>query len=65
MNVTDTGYYWDDTIMVYYVASDGDARILEDDIITFYGTMHGMYSYESIFGATITVPLMNAEYIRY
>ena len=65
VNVTDTGYYWDDTIMVYYVASDGDARILEDDIITFYGTMHGMYSYESIFGATITVPLMNAEYIRY
>ena len=63
VNVTDTGYYWTDTIMVYYEADDGDPRILEDDVLTFYGWMEGMYSYESIFGATITVPLMMAEYM--
>ena len=43
--------------MVYYVVPSGGARILEDDVMTFYGVMHGMYSYESIFGATITAPL--------
>ncbi len=62
VNVTDTGYYWTDTIMVYYEASDGSPRILEDDVMTFYGVMSGMHSYESVLGATITVPLMLAVY---
>ena len=65
VNVTNTGYYWTDTIMAYYVAQPGEKRILEDDVITLYGPMHGLYSYESVLGATITVPLMEAYYIRY
>lgn len=32
------------------------SRILEDDIITIYGTSYGLFSYESTSGATITIP---------
>lgn len=63
VNVTEGRYgLWDDTILVSYAAKSGEARILEDDIMTFYGTMKGMYSYKSVLGATITVPLLIASY---
>lgn len=64
VNVTEGEYFWQDTIMVYYEAPSGSARILEDDVMTFYGYMHGMYSYESVLGATITVPLLEAMYVE-
>lgn len=63
VNVTEQRYYWSDTILVSYSASDGASRILEDDIVTLYGVMKGMYSYTSVLGATITVPLMLATYV--
>lgn len=62
VNVTQTSWGWDDTIMVIYSSPDGASRILEDDVVTFYGLMGGMYSYESVMGATITVPLLFASY---
>lgn len=63
VNVTEGRYgIWDDTILVSYKAASGSARILEDDIMSFYGTMNGMYSYQSVMGATITVPLLIASY---
>lgn len=65
VNVTQGRYTWSDTIMVYYEASSGSSRILEDDVITFYGTMRGMYSYTSVLGAEITVPLLAASFIQY
>jgi hypothetical protein len=34
------------------------SRILEDDKITFYGVSAGLYSYESILGRKVTVPLV-------
>ncbi len=64
VNVTEGRYTWDDTVMIYYISSAGAPRILEDDILTFYGTMSGMTSYESVLGATITLPLMNAQYVE-
>ena len=33
-----------------------EARLLEDDTITIYGTSVGTVSYESVLGATITIP---------
>jgi hypothetical protein len=63
VNITATKYSYTDTIYVYYTKEDGDSRILEDDIITIYGMNYGLYSYESVLGATITVPLVFAEYI--
>lgn len=64
VNVTQERYGWSDTIMVSYHATEGSPRILEDDVMTFFGTMAGMYSYESVMGATITVPLMHAQFVE-
>ena len=50
--------------MVYYTRKDSsEGRILEDDIVTLYGKMRGTYTYTSVMNASITVPLMYAEYI--
>lgn len=62
VNVTPVSYGYTDTIMMSYTAPEGAPRILEDDVLTFYGVMGGMYTYESIFGASITVPLLFAQY---
>lgn len=63
INVTKGSYgIWDDTVMVVASKTDSGSRILEDDIVTFYGTYGGLYSYESVMGATITVPLVLAQY---
>ena len=52
MNVTDNGFFWDDTIYVHYSGS----RLLEDDIIEFIGTVKGLITYESVLGGNITIP---------
>ena len=59
----DSGYgYYDDVVMVYYEYSDKDVHILEDDMITMWGIYGGTYTYESVLGSDITVPLLYAEY---
>ena len=63
VNITKTRWGYDDTILVYYSAKDGDSRILEDDIVTMYGFMGGTYTYETVMGNSLTVPLLFAEYI--
>ena len=55
--------YYDDTIYVMYLSDEEGNRILEDDIVTVYGEYTGLYSYESVMGATITIPSMYAQYI--
>lgn len=39
------------------------SRILEDDYITFYGTFDGLYSYQTVLGASLTIPKIIAEYV--
>ena len=64
VNITPGQYYWSDTILVTYTKQEaGESNILEDDIVTMYGTLMGTYTYESVMGASITVPLLVAEYI--
>lgn len=63
VDVTKTRYGYTDTVYVMYVPEQGAQRVLEDDIVTLYGEYMGLYSYESIMGATITVPSMLALYI--
>ncbi len=67
VNVTrgDYDWDWDDTIYVSYEMPAGSARILEDDVITLYGTLYGTISYESVLGATITLPAVIAEVVEY
>ncbi|MQW23923.1 MULTISPECIES: hypothetical protein [unclassified Lactococcus] len=58
---TSDGY--DDVYMVSIDSSIWDThRLLEDDIITIYGLVYGLYSYESTLGGNITVPLVVATF---
>lgn len=58
------GYLYSDTIYVEYTKNDkNESRILEDDIITLYGTLKGTKTYDTIFGSSETIPYYIAEYI--
>lgn len=46
-----------------YNPSIVESRVLEDDIITIYGTSLGLYSYKSTMGGTITIPSVYVERI--
>ena len=63
VQVTYNGYYYEDNLMVMYYTSDISQKFLEDDIITFYGTVNGDYSYETVLGAEKTIPSVWANYI--
>lgn len=44
---------------ILYCEYDKDivsTRVLEDDIITIYGSSYGLYSYQSTLGGKITIP---------
>lgn len=56
--------YYDDTVYVVYEMDEDSPRFLEDDIVTFYGEYRGVYTYESIFGESITIPLVVARIIE-
>ena len=48
---------YDTVIFVTYDKDLLSYRLLDDDIVTVYGTSLGVYSYEAVSGATITLPL--------
>ncbi len=65
LNITKGNYgYYSDTIYVTYTQNSGGNKILEDDIITIWGTAEGDYLYTSIMGATITLPKVTAKYLN-
>lgn len=52
---------------VMYIRYDGDllsSRILEDDWVTVYGELTGVYTYESVWGNSITIPSMDADIVE-
>jgi len=54
-----------DTILYgAYSSSIVSSRVLEDDVITIYGTSAGLLSYESTMGGTITIPSAVIEKIE-
>lgn len=55
---------YDTVIFVTYDKDLLSYRLLEDDKITVYGTSLGVYSYEAVSGATITIPWLNADMIE-
>lgn len=66
INITKEGTYttyYTDTVYVVYYPEDGEDKILEDDIVTVYGTAQGDYSYTSTLGAKITLPLIYGKYV--
>jgi len=55
---------YDDVVLVEIDNSDLDkGRILENDLITFYGTSNDMYTYEGALGQEITIPSVLADKI--
>ncbi len=65
LNITKGSYgYYSDTIYVTYTPVSGEDKILEDDIITIWGTTEGDCSYTSVMGATITLPKITAKYLQ-
>lgn len=65
VDITKKGSYWTDTILVSYTKQDAnESRILEDDVITMYGMLAGTYTYKTVMGSSLTVPLLYAEYIE-
>lgn len=64
VNITQDAYGWDDTVYVdipFDSIKEFEGKLLEDDIITVYGSGSGTKTYTSIFGASITIPEVEAK----
>ena len=57
MTKDEWGYY-DDTVMILIPKDAFSGRFIEDDIVTFYGICADTYTYETVLGATQTIPLI-------
>lgn len=57
--------YMEDVVYIAVDNYDSGVRILEEDIITFYGAYEGLYTYESVSGASITIPSVIVEYFDF
>lgn len=63
MNYDDTEVlYYEDTILAYTYSYDANNRLLEDDIIDFWGIANGNYTYENVLGSNTTVPSVQIDY---
>ncbi|WP_349667174.1 hypothetical protein [Lacrimispora sp.] len=56
---------YDTVIYGKYPSKIISSRILEDDVITIYGTSYGLQSYQSTLGGTITIPYVYIDKIEY
>lgn len=65
VNITKDEYdLWEDTIYVEYTRkSSTEGRILEDDIITMYGDLDGIKTYETVLKSEMSIPYLKANYI--
>lgn len=65
INITKNEYgFYSDVIYATYILPNGTDKILEDDIITIWGTAEGDYSYTSVLGTKVTLPKINVKYIE-
>lgn len=53
---------WTDTVYATVQIPEGENRILEGDIITFYGVCDGLYSYTSVLGSSVSLPKIDIKY---
>lgn len=54
---------WDDDILVTFYQKR-KMNILEDDILTVYGDFEDIHTYETVLGASRSIPKVNAKYIE-
>lgn len=55
---------YDTVIFVTYDKELLGYRLLENDMVNVYGESYGVYSYEAVSGATITIPWVDADIIE-
>ncbi|MGV8957574.1 hypothetical protein [Lactococcus lactis] len=62
LRVATNGDY--DDVYIAQIDSDNweNHRLLEDDQITLYGKVYGLYTYESTMGGNITVPALSVTF---
>lgn len=60
---TKDGY--DDVIFIVVDRDSLDKRILEDDVIRFYGISAGLVTYQSTLGGEITIPSASVEKVEF
>ena len=53
---------YSDIVYVYYTRGEND-KLIEEDIVTFYGEASGEESYTSVLGESITIPAVTAVYV--
>ena len=54
---------WEDTVFVNYQKAENESRILENDIITLWGTVKGLTAYKTIVGTEVALPEIDAKYL--
>lgn len=63
VNVTKGEYgIYQDTMFITLEKDKFDGRIIEDDIITFWGEFGDLYTYKSVLNAEITIPSLQGKY---
>ena len=63
--VTEGEYYWDDGIYIEYQRkSNTESRILQNDIITMYGTLNGIKTYTAIDNSSVSLPHLLVEFVE-
>ena len=63
VNMTKNEYdYYEDTIFVQLEKAKFDGRVLEGDIISFYGINQGTITYQTVMGNETTIPAISAYY---
>lgn len=55
---------YDDVIYITYYNDVTDIRLLEDDMVTIYGTFTGLYTYTSVLNSSITLPEISVDRIE-
>lgn len=55
---------YDNVVYGVYSPTLLNVRLLEEDKITIYGVSRGLYTYETVMGGTVTLPLINIDRIE-
>lgn len=64
ISVTQDEYgFWSDNVYVLFDTSSLGTKLLDEDIVHFYGEVSGTKSYTSVLGESITVPKITAVYM--
>lgn len=64
VNVTKNTYGYENTMFVAYDKSIVKGRVLDDDIISFWGNSTGLLTYKTVLGAEMSIPQVLARIVE-